>query len=78
MERMIDRLPSPAGLALWLYAMAFVLLPALLAYKGLAYVIGIVIFAVGLRPHVEALVAGRAVHFDYGLLGTDYGWVFHI
>ncbi|MEL6217866.1 MAG: hypothetical protein AAFR79_05285 [Pseudomonadota bacterium] len=78
MERMIDRLPSPAGLALWLYAMAFVLLPALLAYKGLAYVIGIVIFAVGLRPHVEALVAGRAVHFAYHWRGHTYEWDYHL
>jgi len=78
MERMTDRLPSPAGLALWLYAMAFVLLPALLAYKGLAYVIGIVIFAVGLRPHVEALVAGRAVHFAYHWRGHTYEWDYHL
>jgi predicted PurR-regulated permease PerM len=63
MDRLVDRLPSPGGLALWFYAGAFLLLPAFLAYKGLAYVIGIVIFAVGVRPHVESLVEGRRVHF---------------
>ncbi|MEM9145026.1 MAG: hypothetical protein AAGC57_02435 [Pseudomonadota bacterium] len=78
MDRLIDRLPSPAGLALWLYALAFVLLPAFLAFKGLAYVIGIVIFAVGLRPHVEALVAGRAVHFAYHWRGQVYTRDFHV
>ena len=56
MERIIDRLPSPAGFALWLYALAFIVLPALLAYKGFVYVLGIIIFAVGVyqigRAHV--------------------------
>lgn len=65
MERMVERLPSPGGFALWLYAGAFLVLPALLAWKGLAYVVGIVIFAVGLRPHVMSLVEGRTVHFAY-------------
>lgn len=78
MDRMIDRLPSPAGLALWFYAGAFVLLPAFLAYKGLAYVIGIVLFAVGVRPHVEALVAGRRMHFALRWRGRVREWDVHL
>ncbi len=72
MDRIIDRLPSPGGFALWLYAAAFVILPALLAYKGFAYVIGIVIFAIGVRPHIEAVVAGRKLHFAYHWGGKTY------
>ena len=60
-----DRLPSPGGTALWLYALAFVLIPALLAWKGFAYIVGVVIFAVGLRPHVVALAEGR--NFSFGM-----------
>lgn len=85
MDRLIDRLPSPAGLALWLYALAFVILPAALAWKGFAYVLGTVLFAVGLRPHVEAAVRGRPIHFafhwrdrvwtrDYHLSIPSEGW----
>ena len=78
MDRLIDRLPSPAGLALWLYVATFVLLPALLAWKGFAYVIGIVIFAVGLRPHVEDLVTGRRLHFAFHWRGQVYRKAFHV
>lgn len=77
MDRVIDRLPSPAGLALWLYALAFVVLPALLAWKGFAYVLGIVLFAVGLRPHVDSLVAGRPVHFAFHWRGRTYTRDYH-
>lgn len=65
MDRLVERLPSPGGFALWLYASVFVILPALLAYKGLAYIVGVVIFAVGLRPHVLSLVEGRTIHFAF-------------
>ncbi len=78
MDRIVDRLPSPGGLALWLYALAFVVLPALLAYKGFAYVIGVVIFAVGVRPHVESIVAGRRVHFAFHWGGKTYEKDFHL
>ena len=78
MDRLIDRLPSPAGLALWLYAIAFLLLPAILAWKGFAYTLGIVLFAVGLRPHVEALVAGRPVHFAFHWGGRTYETDYHL
>ncbi|MEM1343277.1 MAG: hypothetical protein AAGI34_01705 [Pseudomonadota bacterium] len=78
MERIIERLPSPGGLALWLYAAAFLLLPALLAWKGLAYVIGVVIFAVGVRPHVEGLVAGRPISFAFHWRGNTYRRDFHL
>jgi len=78
MDRLIDRLPSPAGLALWLYALAFVILPAVLAWKGFAYVLGTVLFAVGLRPHVEALVAGRPVHFAFHWGGRTYTRDYHL
>ncbi|MGF1501817.1 MAG: AI-2E family transporter [Paracoccaceae bacterium] len=78
MDRLIDRLPSPAGLALWLYAAVFVLLPAFLAYKGLTYLIGVVIFAVGVRPHVESLVAGRRVHFAFHWRGRRYAHELHL
>ena len=61
----VDRLPSPGGLALWLYALAFVIVPALLAWKGFAYIVGVVIFAIGLRPHVVALAEGR--NFSFGM-----------
>ncbi len=60
-----DRLPSPGGVALWLYAIVFVLAPALLAWKGFAYIVGVVIFAIGLRPHVVALAEGR--NFSFGM-----------
>ncbi len=78
MDRLIDRLPSPAGLALWLYAAAFVLLPAALAWSGFAYVIGIVIFAVGLRPHVEDLVRGRRIHFAFRWRGATHRKAFDV
>jgi len=72
MDKLVERLPSAAGLALWLYAAAFVVLPALLAYKGFAYVLGIVIFAVGLRPHVEALASGHPVTLGLRWRGRHY------
>ncbi|GMG81589.1 hypothetical protein LNKW23_08020 [Paralimibaculum aggregatum] len=72
MDRLVDRLPSPGGFALWLYAIAFVALPALLAYKGLAYVVGIVVFSVGLRPHVDGIVEGRTVDFAFKWRGKTY------
>ena len=78
MERIIERLPSPGGLALWLYAITFLVLPAILAYKGFAYVLGIVIFAVGLRPHVEGMVNGRPVHFAFHWRGRTYTWDKHL
>jgi len=62
---LVDRLPSPGGAALWLYALVFVLVPMLLAWKGFAYIVGVVIFAVGLRPHVVALAEGR--NFSFGM-----------
>lgn len=65
-------LPSPGGFALWIYAFAFVLVPMLLAYKGFAYVIGIVIFAVGLRPHIVSLARGRQVNFGFRWRGKQY------
>ncbi len=58
-------LPSPGGVALWFYALAFAILPAFLAYKGWVYVLGTVLFAIGLRPHVEAAIEGRKVWFGY-------------
>lgn len=62
---LVDRLPSPGGAALWLYAAVFVFVPMLLAWKGFAYIVGVVIFAVGLRPHVVALAEGRT--FSFGM-----------
>lgn len=58
-------LPSPGGFALWLYALVFAVLPALLAYKGWVYIVGTVLFAIGLRPHVVAAAEGRNVWFGY-------------
>ena len=58
-------LPSAGGVALWFYALAFMILPALLAYKGWVYILGTVLFAVGIRPHVEAAIEGRKVWFGY-------------
>lgn len=63
--KLVDRLPSPGGLALWFYALAFVVVPVFLAWKGFAYIVGVVIFAVGLRPHVLAMIEGR--QFSFGL-----------
>lgn len=74
MDRLIDRLPSPGGLALWLYAAAFVILPALLAYAGFVYVLSIVFIAVGLRPHIEALASGKPLHFEFHWRGHDRVW----
>gem|GEM_PF-5762384 len=62
---LVDRLPSPGGFALWLYAAVFVFIPALLAWKGFAYIVGVVIFAIGLRPHIAALAEGR--NFSFGM-----------
>ncbi|MEM9099356.1 MAG: hypothetical protein AAGC79_12625 [Pseudomonadota bacterium] len=78
MDKIIDRLPSPAGLALWLYALVFLILPAILAYKGFVYVIGIVFFAVGLRPHIESLVAGSPLHYVVVLRGRTYTIDYHL
>lgn len=74
MDRLIDRLPSPGGLALWLYAAVFVILPAVLAYAGFVYVLSIVFIAVGLRPHIEALASGKPLHFEFHWRGHDYVW----
>ena len=62
---LVDYLPSPGGAALWLYAAVFVFVPMVLAWKGFAYIVGVVIFAIGLRPHVEALAEGR--NFSFGM-----------
>ncbi|MEM8791087.1 MAG: hypothetical protein AAGE80_05690 [Pseudomonadota bacterium] len=78
MDKIIERLPSPAGFALWLYALVFLILPAFLAYKGFAYVIGIVFFAVGLRPHVESLVAGSPLHYVVTWRGKPYTIDYHL
>lgn len=67
---LIDYLPSTGGFALWLYALAFVLIPAVLAWKGFAYIVGVVIFAVGLRPHVIALAEGR--NFSFGMRWREH------
>ena len=58
-------LPSTGGVVLWFYVLAFALLPAFLAYKGWVYILGTILFAVGLRPHVEALVNGQKVWFGF-------------
>jgi len=71
MDRIISNLPSPAGLTLWLYALCFVVLPALLAWAGFAYVLGIVIFAIGLKPHVSHLAETKALHFALRLNGAQ-------
>lgn len=78
MDRIIERLPSPAGFALWLYALAFVVLPAFLAYKGFVYVIGIIIFAVGIHPNIDDIVAGRPVHFALTWRGRKRVWDIHL
>ena len=64
-QRLSRFLPSPGGVALWFYALAFVILPALLAYKGWVYILGTILFAVGIRPHVEAAIEGRKVWFGF-------------
>jgi len=76
MGGVIERLPSPAGLALWLYALAFLVLPALLAWKGFAYVLGIVIFAVGLQPHLHQLARDPRIHFRFNFRGEVRETVF--
>ena len=78
MDRIVDRLPSPAGLALWLYALAFVILPALLAYKGFVYILGTVIFAIGVYPNIQDIVAGRPVHFAMNWRGRKRVWDIHL
>lgn len=78
MDRIVERLPSPGGFALWLYALAFIILPALLAYKGFAYVIGIVIFAIGVRPHIDALVDGTPLHFELTWRGKRHVWEYQL
>ncbi len=67
----VDRLPSPGGFALWLYALVFVFAPLFLAYKGFAYIFGVVIFAIGLRPHVVALAQGRGFNFGMRWRGEE-------
>lgn len=71
-------LPSTGGVALWFYALAFVILPALLAYKGWVYILGTVLFAIGLRPHVEAAIEGRKVWFGYNSKRRRFGRHFHL
>lgn len=78
MDRIIERLPSPAGFALWLYALTFLVLPALLAYKGFVYIIGIVIFTVGIHPNIDDIVAGRPVHFALTWRGRKRVWDIHL
>ena len=71
-------LPSTGGVALWFYVLAFAILPALLAYKGWVYILGTVLFAVGLRPHVEAAVEGRKFWFGYHSKRRKIGRDFHL
>lgn len=78
MDRLVERLPSPGGAALWLYALAFFIVPALLAYKGFAYVLGIVIFAVGVRPYIEDMVAGHPLRFALNWRGRKRTWELHV
>ena len=78
MDRIIARLPSPAGFALWLYAIVFLVLPAALAYKGFVYVLGIIIFAVGIHPNIDDIVAGRPVHFAFNWRGRKRVWDIHL
>lgn len=69
MNAIVDRLPSPAGFALWLYALAFAVLPAILAWNGFAYVVGIVVFAIGLKPTISHLAQSQGVHLAMRLGG---------
>ncbi len=78
MDRIVDRLPSPAGFALWLYALVFFLLPMILAYKGFVFVISIIIFAVGVHPNIESIVQGRPVHFAFIWRGRKRVWDIHL
>lgn len=71
-------LPSPGGFALWLYALAFVFIPAMLAWKGLAYIIGVVIVAIGLRPHIEGLAADPEFCFGFRWFGRHYKRTFRV
>jgi len=71
-------LPSTGGVVLWFYVLAFALLPALLAYKGWVYILGTVLFAVGLRPHVEAAIEGRKVWFGYRSKRRAFGKHVHL
>ena len=66
-------LPTPGGLVLLFYVLAFAVLPALLAYKGWVYIVGTVLFAVGLRPHVEAAAQGRKVWFGFRTQNRSVG-----
>lgn len=77
MDRIVERLPSPGGFALWLYALVFFVLPAFLAYKGFVYVLGTLIFAVGLYPNVQELVSGRPVKFALTWRGRRHVWEPH-
>lgn len=70
-------LPSTGGVVLWFYALAFAILPAFLAYKGWVYILGTVLFAVGIRPHVEAAIEGRKVWFGYRSSRRAIGRHFH-
>lgn len=78
MDRIVERLPSPGGFALWLYALAFFVVPALLAYEGFAYILGVVIFAVGVHPYIDGIVAGSPVHFGITWRGRKRVWDFHL
>lgn len=78
MDRLIERLPSPGGVALWLYALTFVVLPALLAWNGFAYVIGIVIFAVGVHPQIHSLVEGAPIRIAFSWREQRHVWQWHL
>ena len=67
------RLPSPETFTLILYVGVFFVLPAIVAYKGFVYILGTLLFAIGLRPHVEALVAGRSSFVGLRWRGRSYG-----
>jgi len=71
-------LPSTGGVALWLYVLAFAILPALFAYKGWVYILGTVLFAVGLRPHIEAAIEGRKFWFGFHFTGRRIGRDIHL
>lgn len=72
-SRLQRYLPRVDTVTLWLFVVAFVALPIIFSWKGFAYMLGTILFAVGVRPHVERLAQdGHTLNFAMTWRGKRY------
>ncbi len=76
----VDRyLPRVDTLTLILFVIAFIALPIIFSWKGFAYMLGTILFAIGVRPHIERLAqSGHRLTFALNWRGKRYERAFHL